>query len=143
MLKIGISFCSVSHWLIHASRFPAVTTVDTLLRGRAEMGWKCSLTLTPLNPWGQLDISFSYRIRKKPMFRDTDSKDLAALAGCVAGICHMEMPVQDMPRPCRSRGRNDVCANGKYGTPWSTERLFYVLLCSTGIIPASLAQCSG
>lgn len=97
VLKTSISFCSISTWLIPASSFPAVTTVYTRFQRRTEMGWKCSLPLTLLSPWGQLDISVF-------TFGTQTEETLPFLVGCVDGIYHEEMPVQHMPLTLQSKG---------------------------------------
>lgn len=70
VLKISVSFCSISSWPIPASSFPAVTTVCTLFQRTSEMGWKWFLPLTSLSPGGQQGIPTS---QHKKEFWETNS----------------------------------------------------------------------
>lgn len=123
MLKISVSFCTISSWPIPASSFPAVTTVCTLFQRTSEMGWKWFLPLTSHSPGGQQGIPTLQH--KKECWENT-VEDLTFLVGHIAGICHVEAPVPHS----RAQGGSAVCANSRYSVLGSREREIHALSCA-------------
>lgn len=122
VLKISVSFCSVSFWPIPDSSFPAVTTVYTVSK----------------DSWNGMEMVLAQSLRKAGYFYFTAqerilyfgkqaAKDLSFLVGCIAGICHVEATVPHT----RAQDRSAVCANGRNCVLGSRERLSHGQLCTT------------